>query len=112
VLSRKEPKELAVRIAASILYHMETWREQAAEMWGVDIADPQGLGGSKARSFVENLSLLRKANCYRAYEECLRKLGAYAADPSLSHRELTFKVCEVGIEALQTLEAVLLHTLR
>jgi len=52
------------------------------------------------------------ANNYLVCSWCQTKLDAYAADGSLSDEERAAKVCEVGVEALRGLEAVLLHNLQ
>jgi DNA-binding CsgD family transcriptional regulator len=111
-LSHKGSEELAMRIVAAIPHRMEDLREQIAREWSVDIAVPQELVDLTPRSFEENVSLLRKVNYYRALDGCFQKLNAYMADSSLSKEELAAKVCEVGVKALQTCEAAMLHTLR
>ena len=111
-LSQKDSEELAMRIAAAIPYRMEGLREQTAREWSIDIAVPRELVDLTPRSFEENVSLIMKVNYYRALDGALQKFNLYAADSSLSKEELAAKVCEVGVEALQTFEAAKLHTLR
>jgi DNA-binding CsgD family transcriptional regulator len=111
-LSRKQRKMLAASIAAAIPHQMERWREQAAKKWGIDIANPDELKHfeiDEPRRVIETTSLLMRANHYLVFEESLKKLDMYAADASLSEEELTTKICQIGIEALNEYKGVLLH---
>jgi DNA-binding CsgD family transcriptional regulator len=111
-MSRKQRKELAAGIAATIPHQMEHWREQAARKWGIDIAYPDELKQfrmDEPHSVIGATSLLMRANHYLVFEECLQKLDIYAADASLSEGELAIKVCEIGIEALNAYKGVLIH---
>src|SRR5215212_9236151 len=66
---------------------------------------------SKGFPWLCSASVLRRASC-TVWTWCQTKLDAYAADGSLSDEERAAKVCEVGVEALRGLEAVLLHNLQ
>lgn len=99
--ARKHPIETAVEILDGIPTNMQHLREQAATLYGVDIADPEkALKAYKARDYVHATGFLQKLNMYSVYEELQRKLQQYASDPALSREELAAKICELGIEML------------
>jgi len=91
---------------------MELKRQQAAELYGTDIADPEWPKGfKKLDDTVEAGKLLMMANIHLAYKECLQRLDACTREEALSEEERVTKACEVCVEALRAIDAVLLHTL-
>jgi hypothetical protein len=111
-LARKHPIETAVGILEDIPTNMQHLREQAAALYGVDIADPEkALKAYKARDHVDTMDFLHKLNMYSKYEELQGKLHQYTRDPELSREELAAKICEVGIEAMNAIDEVYLHML-
>src|SRR5215218_1643737 len=110
--ARKHPMETAVGILDGIPTNMQHLREQAATLYGVDIADPEkALKAYKVRDYAHTLGFLHKLNMYSVYEELQRKLQHYRSDPELSREELAARICEVGIEALNAPDEVYLHIL-
>jgi len=115
-LAREWPLGTAEQVARD-LYEvlsrlMELKRQQAAELYGTDIADPEWPKGfKKLDDVVEAGKLLMMANMHLVYEECLRRLDTCMREKGLSEEELIAKVYEVSVEALRATDAVLLHTL-
>jgi hypothetical protein len=110
--ARQDPVGAAKRVSAGISLLMERDRMRASELYGVDIADSEGLKEAELLGLREAVILLMLANSYLTLGEYRKKLDSYAADPSLSEQEFVEKTCQVGIEVLQSSEAILLHTLR
>jgi DNA-binding CsgD family transcriptional regulator len=113
-LAKQDPGATAAAVSQLIPLFMERYRTQANESYGVDIAREgwKEKSKQKRRSLAEDLHLLDVANRYLVFSWCQMKLGAYAADDSLSNEEWAAKVCEVGIEALRGTKAVSQHTLQ
>src|SRR5215211_698232 len=110
--AREHPMETAEGILKGIPTTMQHLREQAATLYGVDIADPEkALKAYKARDYVHTLGFLHKLSMYSVYEELQCKLQQYTSDPALSREELAAKICEVGIEATNAPDEVYLHIL-
>jgi hypothetical protein len=110
--AREHPIETAEGILKGIPTNMQQLREQAATLYGVDIADPEkALKAYKARDYVHTMGFLHKLSMYSVYEELQCKLQQYTSDPALSREELAAKICEVGIEATNAPDEVYLHIL-
>ena len=113
-LAKRDPAVAAARVSKGFPLAMQRIRAQARELYGVDIAREgwKEQFKQKHHSDAEAGLLLMAANNYLVCSWCQTKLDAYAADGSLSDEERAAKVCEVGVEALRGLEAVLLHNLQ
>ena len=113
-LAKQDPGATAAAVSQLIPLFMEGYRTQAKESYGVDIAREgwEKQFKQKRHSLAEELHLLEIANRHLVFSWCQTKLGAYAADNSLSNEEWAAKVCEVGIEALRGTRAVSQHTLQ
>jgi hypothetical protein len=110
--AREHPIETAEGILEGIPTNMQHLREQAATLYGVDIADPEkALKAFKARDDIHMIGFFHKLNTYSVYEELQCKLQQYTSDPKLSREELAAKICEVGIEATNAPDEVYLHIL-
>jgi hypothetical protein len=109
--ARDDPVGTALAVFRGIPDLMEQKRVRAAEVYGVDIADKESIKTFEPDGLEEASSFLMEANTYLALAEYQVTLDAYAADDSLSREELATKVCQVGLEALQTTAAIYLHNL-
>ena len=85
--------------------------DRAVDLYGVDIANLEGLEIPTPLDPNDEIVLLMMANTYLTLREQRRKVVEYGADTSLSSQQRATKICEVGVEALQTPEAVLLTDL-
>src|SRR5215207_1134319 len=109
--ARRHPVETASRVTESIPLLMGQLHDRAVDLYGVDIANLEGLVVPKPLDLNDEIVLLMMANTYLTLREQRRKVVEYGADTSLSSQQRATKICEVGVEALQTLEAVLLNSL-
>jgi DNA-directed RNA polymerase specialized sigma24 family protein len=111
--SQEDPEGTARWITEYLPKTMEELRQQAAQEWKVDIADPDGLKDApSSRDLLQLISLFSRADLYHAYGELLRRIAEYASDTSLSREKLAKKVCKVGEEAFEVEEASKLHMLQ
>ena len=109
--ARRHPVETASRVTESIPLLMGQLHDRAVDLYGVDIANLEGLEVPTSLDLNDEIVLLMMANTYLTLREQRRKVVEYGADTSLSSQQRATKICEVGVEALQTLEAVLLNSL-
>jgi hypothetical protein len=109
--ARRHPVETASRVTESIPLLMGQLHDRAVDLYGVDIANLEGLEVPTPLDPNDEIVLLMMANTYLTLREQRRKVVEYGADTSLSSQQRATKICEVGVEALQTPEAVLLNSL-
>jgi hypothetical protein len=109
--ARRHPVETASRVSEGIPILMKQLHDRAGALFGADIANPEGLEVPKPLQLNDEVRLLLMANTYRTLQEHQRKVVEYGADTSLSSQQRATKICEVGVEAMQALEAVLLNNL-
>jgi hypothetical protein len=113
-LAKHDPAASTAVVSKGIPLAMQRVRAQAFESYGVDIAREgwKEQFKRKQHSDIEAGLLLLAANHYLVLWWCQTKLDAYTADRSLSSEERAAKMCEVGVEALRGLDAVLLHNVQ
>ncbi len=113
-LAKQDPSAAAAAVSKLIPLTMRRVRTRVRESYGVDIAREgwKDQFKQKQHSDAEPGPLLMEANTYLVYSWCQTKLDAYTADKSLSDEQRAAKMCEVGVEALRALDAVLLHILQ
>ncbi len=104
--ARQDPEGLAVRIAAAVPHQMKQWREQAAELFSVDVADRGSVKGFKPRTISEAQVFCHLADRWQVFRECLLQIEMYIKDPSLVGRPFAEKVCEAGLEATKKVPAL------
>jgi hypothetical protein len=104
---QEDPEALAVRIAAAVPYQMDHWRNQAVELFGVDIADYDSTKGFKPRTIAEAQMFCNLADRWQVFRVCLIRIEMYINDRSLVGRSFAEKVCEAGLEATENLPALI-----
>lgn len=107
-----DPLGTAVRVREAIAEGLARERAESAKLYGIDVSDPAAGEDYDLQTLAEAAGILQRVNHYRILLWAQQKLDSYAADSSLSEQEHATKVCEVGLESWQALDALVLHTLR
>jgi hypothetical protein len=98
---QQDPEDLTVRIASAVPYQMEGWREQAAELFGVNIADRNSTKAFKLRTIAEAQMFCYLADHYQVFREIPIQIEAFIKDLSLVGNPFADEVCRVGLKATQ-----------
>src|SRR5215210_7451638 len=109
-LAEMDPVRTAKFIIDDIPEQRKRTRKEIAASFGVDISDAEGLRGRYSRFSVEVVVVHHAWNLYEALGEFQRQIEAVVADAALSEKTQAARICALGVDVLQMLEANLLHS--
>ena len=113
----RDPTEAAKLAREVIPMLMEQERARAAQICGVDVADPDWSSGPDWGKKAESLDLLdllkvyQIGNSHLVFGLCKEEIAGFDSDASLSEEDRAVKICEAVLSVLEDLAAVWLHGL-